>query len=565
MRVKDRQKQSLKLTKFAGVALADILANGVAMVIILIVITIALKHQEEQKKITEIADVTLLLSRDISSSVVMNSLPSSGPAVLHDYENSYLDKNPNPKIMPIIELHTDFVRDYYSKEIFSREQLLQQDNAFDQFLKSMSKNQRRRIRVDIYDIPLFYIVMSIIRNYGRLPSHWHFLGQPKSLTVDKSNVGNNEKEENAEPQISEQGEQGEQGEKSDKNGTSDKIWQSFPQDVSLAQPDKKDPYPFDDFAYDSENAGKPIDAMDESELSDKVFDTLTKMFSGEISSSAGHRLPNVVRFRTAKPSEAKSSGEKNEEIMKLLDKKNGKSLPVVYTNLIISLFNFMQFAEQEIARGNYSVLENFNFYKNIVIPSLSIKMPMNNEQKRFFLSIVNHLITLSEKPEKIYIDKLVSETSNALKVPINLPIPKSVFMYADDQKQYSFLPGKADIHLNLGLYPTIYKGISTPLNQSHIILALADKKTPQQKRWRIVSITNSKKGDFLLGFVYGYISEDNQLVISSNENAIKLDNFLTFTAFSPITLRKEKELFLILGAVTLLLLLGILHRFRRLA
>jgi len=100
------------LPGFAGIALADILANSVAMIIILIVLTMMIKHEQEQARISEVEDISVLLSRDLATSVVMNGLPTSKPARLHDYVNSPMDANPHPSIMPIIELHSNYIQDY---------------------------------------------------------------------------------------------------------------------------------------------------------------------------------------------------------------------------------------------------------------------------------------------------------------------------------------------------------------------------------------------------------------------------------------------------------------------
>ena len=81
---------------FAGVALADILANSVAIVIMMIVVTIFIKHEADQKKLEQVEDVSVLLSREIATSVVMNALPTSPPARLHDYNTSPLDRKPKP-------------------------------------------------------------------------------------------------------------------------------------------------------------------------------------------------------------------------------------------------------------------------------------------------------------------------------------------------------------------------------------------------------------------------------------------------------------------------------------
>jgi len=162
---------------FAGVALADILANGVAMVIILIVITVSIRNAQEQERLEQAQDVSLLLSRELATSVVMNALPTSPPSVLHDYERSPLDQNPQHSVMPILELRRDGVRNRYNGRFWPRRELLLQDNSLDRYLQTFDDQQRRNIRLDVYSIRNFYLAMSILKSHQVRAAHWHFLGE----------------------------------------------------------------------------------------------------------------------------------------------------------------------------------------------------------------------------------------------------------------------------------------------------------------------------------------------------------------------------------------------------
>ncbi|MCY3841531.1 MAG: hypothetical protein OXH09_23295, partial [Gammaproteobacteria bacterium] len=162
---------------FAGVALADILANSAAIVIIMIVVTLMASHEQEQEKLEQTEDVAVLLSRELATSFVMNALPTSPPARLHDYVTWGPDRNPQHALMPILELHRGFVRDYYTGTVYRREELLRHDNALDAYLGSLREEQLAAVRIDVYSIREFYITMSILKAHGTSPRHWHFLTQ----------------------------------------------------------------------------------------------------------------------------------------------------------------------------------------------------------------------------------------------------------------------------------------------------------------------------------------------------------------------------------------------------
>ena len=169
------QRRSL-FPPFAGVALADILANSVAIVIIMIVVMLMTRYEEEQDKLEQAEDVAVLLSRELATSFVMNALPTSPPAQLHDYVVSPLDRNPQHRTMPILELHDGFVRDYYTGRIYRRDELLRHDNALDTYLARLAPEQLAAMRVDVYGIGQFYVAMSIFKAHHHQPRHWHFVG-----------------------------------------------------------------------------------------------------------------------------------------------------------------------------------------------------------------------------------------------------------------------------------------------------------------------------------------------------------------------------------------------------
>ena len=65
------------------------------------------------------------MSHKFSTSLVLNSLAASPPARLHDYETSPMDQLLLPELLPILELHAGFVREFYSGTLWTRRQLLE--------------------------------------------------------------------------------------------------------------------------------------------------------------------------------------------------------------------------------------------------------------------------------------------------------------------------------------------------------------------------------------------------------------------------------------------------------
>ncbi len=164
-----------RLSGLGGIALADILANGVAVLIISVVVSIAVRVEQEQRYAEQSEDLTAVMTREFSTKLVLNRLAAGPPAVLHDYETSELDQILDPDLLPILEMHGDYVREYYSGTVWPRSVLLQKPNEMDAWLAGFDEEKRQRLRIDVYDVGQFYLTMSILREHGIQVLHWHFL------------------------------------------------------------------------------------------------------------------------------------------------------------------------------------------------------------------------------------------------------------------------------------------------------------------------------------------------------------------------------------------------------
>ena len=170
-----------RLPDFAGVALVDILANGVAVLIIVVVLSITTRMEREERLVERAEEVVTVMSHRLSTSLVLNSLAASPPARLHDYETSPLDAVYGPEVLPILEMHRGFVREFYSGAVWPRRDLLAGGNPMSAWISGLGDAPRQRIRVDIYDVDQFYVAMSIFREHGIPIRHWHFVPHRISL------------------------------------------------------------------------------------------------------------------------------------------------------------------------------------------------------------------------------------------------------------------------------------------------------------------------------------------------------------------------------------------------
>ena len=560
------------LPGFAGIALADILANSVAMIIILIVLTMMIKHEQEQARISEVEDISVLLSRDLATSVVMNGLPTSKPARLHDYINSPMDANPQPSIMPIIELHSNFIRDYYTKQTFSRDELLQPDNAFDAFLAQMNPIQKNYIRIDIYDIRTFYLTMSIIGDHGPMPRHWHFIGYDGNpIADDNGGVPGpgeeiTESDEISEEASEEPGNSEQFRENEGEGGNSGDIWADMPADISLGAVTSDENYPFDDLAYDSESADPQNEEYGGGgeEPADEMFDALTKMMAESMGrANQSSDFPSVMRFRTATPSSEKSSSEKEQEYVHLNTEEgdeNGEQLD--YANILAALFQFMERAQRAVNEGNYLMLQNFKFADDILLPA-SMMPPLSDEELNFYEYLKSVMFPASNADkDPMYVEQQVEDNNvTALAVHPNQLLENALLLNNPEQTPFPDLPGDAVVRMHVGLYPAIYKGLKINLDKDGIILLPRKQANPDQYQWRIATIVSPQRDDYLLAFVYAAINQNGSLRFAADQNSVSIAQTQVMTHYPSVPYRKENEALIFYGLAALLLLFGVLRRF----
>ena len=562
------------LPGFAGIALADILANSVAMIIILIVLTMMIKHEQEQARISEVEDITVLLSRDVATSVVMNGLPTSKPARLHDYVNSPLDANPHPLIMPIIELHNDYVRDYYTKQKFTRTEMLKSDNAFDKFLVQMHPIQKSYMRVDIYDIRMFYLTMSIITDHGPMPRHWHFLGYEGNSFKDE-NEGQpadgeeiNETDDTSDPAEAEPGNTDDFIEQEGEGGSNENMWEDIPADISLDTSAGDENYPFDDLAYDTDVADPDNReyGSGSGEPADEMFDALTKMMAESLGGARqSSQFPNVMRFRTATPASAKSSTDKEQEYIFLNMSQNGEDdeSSLEYIKILAALFQFMEQAQRSSAEGNYLMLQDFKFANDILLPAAMMPDLTDKEEVNFYQYLEDTMFPPTyEQKQLLRIEQQV-EDNNATVIAVhpNQLLEQAVLLRNAQQNPLSDIAEEASVRMHVGLYPAVYKGLKIELTKESIILLPRKQADPDTYQWRIATIVSPARDDYLLAFIYAAINRDGSLRLAVDPNNVSIGHTQVTTHYPSIPYRKENEALLFYGLAALLLILGVLRRF----
>ena len=536
---------------FAGVALADILANSVAIVIIMIVVTLMVRHEEETEKLTQTEDVAVLLSRELASSFVMNALPTSPPAQLHDYVSSPLDRNPHHATMPIIELHARFVRDYYTGKTYGRDELLRHDNAFDTYLRSLTPEQLAAVRMDIYSTRLFYVAMSILKAHGHTPRHWHFLGGGPgtgthtvgALALDRPRQ---------EPQDAKAGDGlGPAAGASRRRGTRAGAW---PQDVALAPVRGGSPYPRD------EPAGLGASFAADTTLGLPGSHGLPA--PGAPSERRGEEAATpspVKRFRAATPAARVTAP--------------AKPLQFDLARVVRGLWVFMAAEQQSADEGLPSRLPRYDFERDVLgaadADAPSAAGTPDAEAEAQAVRGIAFLLAAPRRPAENTL-ALRPKTDaavrgQALAVFPNEPIGRSLWL-GDAHQPARTETVHEEVTLRLGLHAEVHAGVRLRLGRDALLLTPYAQAAPDPApRWRVVTLVNAARDDFVTGFVYAAVDAAGRLVLPMDENAVEVGGLRVQSRFPAVALRGETRRLWLYGLVAFVFALGLVARYWRAA
>lgn len=549
------------LSGFTGVALADILANGVSIIVILIVASLMVRYEQEQEKLEQAEDVSVLLSREIASSFVMNALPTSPPAVLHDYVSSPRDANPHHATMPIIELRNGYLRDYYTGTVWPRKELLAHDNGFDRYLQGLAPEQLQAMRIDVYAITEFYIAMSILKQRNHRPNHWHFLRGGGGRTGDGGS-STPARDQNLAQEAEDSG-------PGDGNapipgdlvaGASDQLAGSLPRDVALADAGgtggrlyRGDGDGADSGTREGANGDLDLPGMGRQRSQGSTSQPLP----GTGGQGAGDTKREGIRFRAAAP-----ANESDEKLPGLGD--SATSLDVLR-----ALFAFMAQIQEETDNNLPSSLPD---YRARLLEMLS-RLPAlaDPDETRFFQGLIDWISRPIRHTASTIATGVTDDTGvragvrgQVVALPVNVPVKRLELLRDAMQPELEDMPYYAQLGMRLGMHPEIYEGLRVAIDLDSVIMTPPPDPQPDPDyKWRVVTLVNGKASDFITGFLYGAIDDKGRLLLPVEVNAIEIDG-LRLTSYAPVfEHRSEFWRLLFFSLIALLLVLGMIGRYSR--
>ena len=573
-----------KTQDFAGVALVDILANGVAVLIIIIVLSISSRFEEEQRQLEQVDEVAAMLSRQFTTSIVMNRLAASKPARLHDYENSPLDRVKDFRIMPILELHRDFARDYYSGTIFLRRELLLEHNRMDEWFDDFTPHQRRRIRVDIYDIRQFYLTHSIMKSHGIVPRHWHFLagggagvadaglcppgtpggecqglgggdgtdlaaltgsgdGQQPGEGAGGEGTGNDAEAAsgksgdsasavdggNGTSSGSEQGSQGGSGKAGQNHSANMPVGGELSTSGGLDEDSfqRYQNYPEAPAARFGSQQGRSGGRGGPSDAADAAFENLARgMGRSDTALGQGDQLrPRRATFRL--PTEQGQREQQNRpnpgEEGQQQANYGGRTMPPL-RQVIGILMHYMRTLQQTVDEGG-SPQPIMATFKRFLREAFSNPPKVRPEDVPMADRLVADFSAYwpDDTAPKVLLEQNISMPEKILAVRPNAVIDELAVLGNATQEPDIGVPGELRPKLQINLYPGIFRGLYKELPLNSVLLMPPEQQHPHEFRWRAVTYIAPAFDDFITGFVYSAVDDQGRLLLEVDSNRVKLN------------------------------------------
>lgn len=529
---------SRRIPNFAGVALVDILANGVGVLIIVVILSIAARGEKEQHYSEKVREISTVMTREFSTKLVLNKLAASPPAMLHDYENSEIDQIWDPVVMPVLEFHPNVVRDPYSGRVWTRAELLQTPNSLDDFISAWSLESREHLRGDIFDVGMYYLLMSQLREHNIRIAHWHFIGVgggasagevsdcPPGFSYKDCASANGGLAANL-PELPDLG----QSEASSENLESEEETQWPPQGLggtALGMPDAGDIATLGTgsvpegamLGRSSENSGQSgAQGLGSFPLARARSDVRGQQRGGMPSGVPGATGESSIRLRLADPQSEQQMP--NAVLAVPLQQANLQDL---IGALMLYVSDLQQFLDRDAPPTH--LLQSL---VDRVVANMGKQEQLTEEQLAIVEDLAFNLQTGRqpddqrglEPVEIVQFTSPMSERASLRLLPNRLILEVEAHVEADSS---DVLPDPSVPRLSLNGYPAIWRGLQVNLERGSVVIASPHMEDEAEIGWRAVAYLSPRVDDLIVGFVYGKHDESGLLVIDADSNRVRVGN-----------------------------------------
>ena len=540
------QSKSFGLLGQSGVALADILANSVAVILILIAVTLTVQQKKAQDELEQNADITTILARQLATSVVFNDLPTSPPARLHDYHSCEIPHDCNPYLYPIIEMHDGYIRIFNNNTKIYRNELLRKENAFDLYIKNLRPEEILNLRLDVYSVSEYYLTLGILKEHNASPRHWHYLGESvpplKNQILNEERIAGQQQDQSSEG-LDEGQSKGDSEGSNDSESSNSSNQQSqgqnpsqMPEGTELADSDSRQSLQYDSLLppadggssnevsdNTNEQPGGPTES--ESSQSNKTPTTLFEALTGMMAESQGLTPPEQSgqgssgkrSMRVHVPNAGKSTGNEGKS-------SDSVNLPAdEYHRVVIAYI--------------LTMLEQAHIQKTLALPQArewlaQLAQSPESIQQLPLYPLIDSLAMIFDHGHKARSSTLqqtvidASLRDNQLQIPYNVAYPAPFIKTYTPPVWLDKLTQAQNVQpaLLMRLYPSLFKGEVLEFPEGYTVIVHPDEAARTIAQWRPIAVLDAQLNDISLGFVYASIANE-QLVIHAGENQLLLNKF----------------------------------------
>ena len=538
-----RKAQPFSLLSQGGVALADILANSVAVILILIIITLSVQQKRAEEEIKKNNDLTSILARQIATSVVFNDLPSSPPARLHDYHSCAIPHDCQPHLYPIVEMHNNHIRIFKSNTKIYRNELLRENNAFDRYLRSLNKEERLNIRLDVYSVSEYYLALGILQEHDIRPRHWHYLGEKtkpleNKLLQDETIAGIEAQESQEVDNAEGESLEGAGLEPSENQNNSQGEGDQNQQDQQLAGAELANAEMMEALQYDEllpPSKGGDAEQQPEQNTnqsggneqeSNQKPSSLFEALVGAMAESRGLDASELTGGAGSGDSRSFNLRVPNSKSQQENGKQQGGgetiTLPLEQYNRVILtyVFSMLKLAEKE------QTLE-LRQAKELLFSITKSKDDLSNFENYALVEKLSQLYdtgvpdTYPKLNEK---ENLLQENNNTYLIQSNQPLPKNVLRIHQPTSWLENLKDTKSVQpsMLMRLYPSLYKGELLDFPKGYALIVHPEQFQNTHLKWRPVAILDNRLEDISMGFIYASV-EDESLLIAAGPNQLALN------------------------------------------
>ena len=551
---------------FAGISLVDILANGVAVLIIVIVITIAVRSETEQVLGEQAQEVASVMTREFSTSLVLNRLAASPPAVLHDYERSPIDLVWDPRVLPVFEFHADLVRDPYSGETWSRAELLRDPNGLDDFLRDFDNARKALVRIDMYDVGIFYLAMSVLRDHGISPRHWHFIGAsvgtaaaascPPGMPA-KDCRGDSRGGSGPNFALEEESADENNGEGADARMEQEGWEWGVGASLSGSSPGSEgDDLPGEGKGLGGQMPGGIALGNASPESTERSFPDADAQQGSNGSGGAGSASASLLTAGGSATLRLAIPGSQTNGSDSGLQLEDSQGLD----DLLAALLLYLRDLQGRIDRGEPPTMDLLDFKDG-----LSRRFDRVDELTDQDRDVVDYLVTtyelrarqggITQGSEDLALGTAPAQDlpERFLKVFPNRPLLDAEIGPRHNDILESF-PEAARIRLNLNAFPGVWQGLRIDADEGSVLLMPSEQLNPGTPGWRAAAYLSPVLDDLVLGFVYGTLDSENRLQVLADTNNVQIGYSQLATPFDSGWFHVKSWLVVLYAALALCLL-----------